>query len=268
MSFRLGQELSHESGIMKVGESAGGPKFRVPLAGLLSFFLWARPQGRAIPPSTRLNCLMTTNLPRLIILLPILGACQSQVVETAMLDHPLGVSAPAQDWLVDIEFGQEMVRGQSTGGRILFFDVGDNDAAPAIYGGETALSGSALLGNSRLDELKSSAVQDAIQQAGCDLIAYPIFSYEEMRNPFGVHYAVQVKGFPGYVRGIRKIDRVNEPGVNRFPGSLTPLPEGARWKVEIEGMNGAVTAPPAQVQLAVPVETAAARERASTKLSW
>lgn len=198
-------------------------------------------------------------------------SCQSQVLETGLLDHPMGVSAPAQDWLVDIEFGQQRIQGRSRGGNFLMFRVGDRDAAPAVYGGETEIGGSALFGDSRLDQLKSAAIQDAIEQAGCDVMAYPMFRYEEVSHPFGAHYAVTVTGFPGWVQGIRKVDRQVTPGVNRFPGSLTPLPGGAHWEVEFEGEGGALAPPPANVPMVLPESAGAALQpasQASGKFDW
>ncbi|MFK5956533.1 MAG: hypothetical protein QM477_08830 [Planctomycetota bacterium] len=147
------------------------------------------------------------------------GSCQIAQREAQSLGNPLGTIVANQDWALNMEFGQERVTGTGKGGQFLFWKTGDRKLANGVVGTSTDFGLIPDIDDLRLGELRSAAVYDAITKANCEVLAYPIFSWEGTSSPFSVDYVVHVKGFPGWVKGIQAIPRVNVSGVNYLPGS-------------------------------------------------
>ena len=167
----------------------------------------------------------------LLSLLAALPGCQSAQYEVQTLGAPLGTVVPAQDWAADIEIDNKRITGDSKGGTILLWNTGDEKYAAGVVG-ETAFIGlMPPITTARLRELKAAAVYDAVKKSGCEVLAYPVFWWEEERIPFlYTTYTVHVKGNPGWLRGFQPIPRENRAGINYLPNAKREVAAQPRGK--------------------------------------
>lgn len=158
--------------------------------------------------------------PALFLILAFVPSCTTSQHDVQIIGNPLGIAVPANDWTVEVEIDNTRVVGNSKGGSVLFWNTGDEKYSPGTVG-ETSFIGLAPpLEANRLRQLKAAAVYDAITRAECEVLAYPVFWWEEKGLPFIYStYTVHVKGNPGWVRKFTPIARENRPGINYLPNA-------------------------------------------------
>ena len=170
----------------------------------------------------------------------LLASCATTHHETHTTPRPIGVMESLNDYVADVQISSEAVTGSAEGGTFLgLFETGTQDYAEYLaFDGKSFSPLSAFLGDIRLDEVKRAAVLDACKKAGCDVLAYPIFQWFANENIFVTEYKVQVKGFPGFIKGIKNYPRQIVPGQLRLGPNDDPVPAQNRYR--IEGADGAV----------------------------
>lgn len=162
-------------------------------------------------------------LPLFIFVLAFVPSCATRQHEVMTTGNPMGVAVPAHDWAVEVQIDTTRVVGSSQGGSFLFWNIGDDKYSPGTVGEATFLGTAPPLDAKRLRELKAAAVYDAVTKANCEVLAYPLFWWEEEGIPFlFTNYTVHVKGNPGWVRKFTPIKRENRPGINYLPNAVKP----------------------------------------------
>ena len=187
--------------------------------------------------------------PLLLLALAAAPGCATRHFDAAVAERPIGTMVPAHDWAVEVEIDNSRVAGSSSGGSFLFWSTGDSRYSPATVGGSTFLDQAPPLDAKRLDELKAAAVYDAVTKAQCEVLAYPVFWWEESGLPFIFSkYTVHVRGNPGWVRAFRELERDHVPGTNYLPDAewspgMVYLPQPVS-----EGPEGGTPTPPTPPQ--------------------
>lgn len=159
----------------------------------------------------------------------LLASCASTNRDIIQTGHPFGMLEPGIDHVVDITMGSERVTGEASGSVILWvYAIGATDysdglavTAPASSGDSIAgmFSGmfssvtgavGSLLPQSPLGRIKSAAVRAACDEAGCDVLGYPMFYVDETNYFLWKEIRVVVKGFPGEIKSIKNVPRKYE----------------------------------------------------------
>jgi hypothetical protein len=164
----------------------------------------------------------------------LLPSCFSTSRSVGQTGAIIGSIAAANDHLIDIELGDQRVTGEGEGTVILsLFTMGVTNYATGmaleVSGGSDGSDGIAgmvgnafgavgsLLPTAGLAKVKSEALRDACDKAGCDILAYPVYHIEESGfPPIYATYKVEVQGFPGVIKGAKNVPRVVERGVTPF----------------------------------------------------
>ena len=160
-------------------------------------------------------------------------ACQSTHSELHNTARPIGVLEAANDHVADIKITNQKIQGEGSGGSFLrLFKTGDKKYAEYMAYSGTFQSLASIVGDGRLGEIKRAAVRAACKEAGCDVIAYPVFEWDEEDFLIMNNYKVTVRGYAGYINDIRNVPRNIVPGtIYLGPPDGNFVPEGNRFRV-------------------------------------